>query len=83
MRALTALPTLVQTESYAPMRSRSSIIQKNALFETESVPAHREKQDSRRSGGRGVCVFNDGKGKASNSYANPGTCRVELGIHWG
>ena len=31
----------------------------------------------------GVCVFNDGKGKASNSYANPGTCRVELGIHWG
>ena len=65
MRALTALPTLVQTESYAPMRSSSSIIQKkkkisqirsNALFETESVPAHREKQDSRRSGGRGVCV---------------------------
>ena len=66
MRALTALPTLVQTESYTPMRSSSSIIQKkkkkisqirsNALFETESVPAHREKQDSRRSGGRGVCV---------------------------
>ena len=32
-----------------------------------------------------VCeyVFNHGKGKASNSYANPGTCRVELGIHCG
>ena len=28
----------------------------NALFETESVPADKEKQDSRRSGGRGVCV---------------------------
>ena len=28
MRALTALPTLVQTESYARMRSSSSIIQK-------------------------------------------------------
>ena len=27
-----------------------------ALFETESVPADKEKQDSRRSGGRGVCV---------------------------
>ena len=75
----------------------------NALFETESVPADKEKQDSRRSGGRGVCVcvcvcvcacvcvcvrvcecvFNHGKGKASNSCANPGTCRVELGIHCG
>ena len=30
MRALTALPTLVQTESYAPMRSSSSIIQKKS-----------------------------------------------------
>ena len=28
----------------------------NALFETESVPADKEKQDSRRSGGKGVCV---------------------------
>ena len=30
MSALTALPTLVQTESYAPMRSSSSIIQKKS-----------------------------------------------------
>ena len=37
MRALTALPTLVQTESYAPMRSSSSIIQKKKVNQPNTV----------------------------------------------
>ena len=91
MRALTALPTLVQTKSYAPMRSSSSIIQKKKKS-AKYGRMHYSKLKVFRLIGRnkihdgregGVCVFNDGKGKASNSYANPGTCRVELGIHWG
>ena len=67
------------------------LLEENEIFDnamagvwikTESNPVlRRNKIHDGREGG--VCVFNHGKGKAWNSYVNPGTCRVELGIHRG
>ena len=67
------------------------LLEENEIFDnamagvwikTESNPVLRRNKihDSREGG---VCVFNHGKGKAWNSYVNPGTCRIELGIHRG
>ena len=67
------------------------LLEENEIFDnamagvwikTESNPVlRRNKIHDGREGG--VCVFNHGKGKTWNSYVNPGTCRVELGIHRG